>query len=222
MAEPGSSEIEVPAGDRSRSRVAPVGRSSNLESPGPARVRLLRDVMRDVINVTEIDPALRGRGPTLSWLSEIEIKLLAVIRPWLGLPAVRWIALLGLCAAYLQGGFNKATDFSGAIAEMTHFGLQPAPFFAVATVALEIGASILVLIGFYRWLGALALAGFTLMATFIANRYWEMAPPERFMVANSFYEHLGLIGGFLLVAWHDINSRENILGSATSNRGALL
>jgi uncharacterized membrane protein YphA (DoxX/SURF4 family) len=29
-----------------------------------------------------------------------------------------------------------------------------------------------------------------------------MAMPERFMAANSFFEHLGLVGGFLLVAWH--------------------
>jgi hypothetical protein len=36
-------------------------------------------------------------------------------------PLVRWIALLGLCAAYLQGAFDKATDFNGAIAEMNHF-----------------------------------------------------------------------------------------------------
>ena len=31
--------------------------------------------------------------------------------------------------------------------------------------------------------------------------------PERFAVENSFYEHLGLAGGFLLVAWHDLRAR---------------
>jgi uncharacterized membrane protein YphA (DoxX/SURF4 family) len=121
-------------------------------------------------------------------------------------PAVRWIALLGLCAAYLQGGLDKATDFPSAIAEMNHFGLAPAAPFAIAVIVLELGASALILIGFYRWLGALALAGFTLMATFIANRFWGLAPPERFIAANSFFEHLGLVGGFLLVAWHDLKN----------------
>jgi hypothetical protein len=29
------------------------------------------------------------------------------------------------------------------------------------------------------------------------------------MAANSFFEHWGLIGGFLLVAWHDLHRREN-------------
>ncbi|WP_309900951.1 DoxX family protein [Variovorax soli] len=121
--------------------------------------------------------------------------------------ALRWFALLLLCAAYLQGGFNKATDFASAIAEMNHFGLSPAAPMAVAVIVLELGAAALILTGFYRWLGALALAGFTLLATFVALRFWEMTQPERFMAANSFFEHLGLVGGFLLVAWHDLQGR---------------
>lgn len=102
---------------------------------------------------------------------------------------------------------NKAIDFPAAIAEMNHFGLSPAAPLAIAVIVLELGASVLILTGFYRWLGALALAGFTLFATFVALRFWEMAPPERFMAANSFFEHLGLVGGFVLVAWHDLQQR---------------
>lgn len=123
-------------------------------------------------------------------------------------PAVRWVALLGLCAAYIQGGLTKAFDFQGALAEMTHFGLSPAAFFAVLVIVLEILASLMILSGRLRWLGALVLAAFTLGATFMANRFWEMVPPERFGATNSFFEHLGLIGGFLLVAWHDLQPRE--------------
>ena len=140
----------------------------------------------------------------MDWLKDLETKLAALIRPVFATPWVRWIALLGLCAAYLQGGLVKATDFPGALAEMQHFGLAPAAFFAVAVIVLELGASLMILTGFYRWLGALGLAGFTLMATFIANRFWEIPQPDRFMVENAFFEHLGLVGGFLLVAWHDL------------------
>jgi uncharacterized membrane protein YphA (DoxX/SURF4 family) len=49
------------------------------------------------------------------------------------------------------------------------------------------------------------LAGFTLLATFLANRFWELAPASRAMAENQFFEHLGLVGGFLLVAWHDLS-----------------
>src|SRR6218665_984615 len=45
---------------------------------------------------------------------------------WVISPRLRWLALLALCAAYIQGGLVKAFDLPGAIAEMAHFGLQPA------------------------------------------------------------------------------------------------
>ena len=133
---------------------------------------------------------------------------MATLRKLFTTRAVHWLALLFLCAAYLQGGFNKATDFPSAIAEMNHFGISPAGPVAAMVIVFEFGAALMILTGFYRWLGALGLAGFTLMATFVANRFWEMAMPERFMVANSFFEHWGLVGGFLLVAWHDLKGRD--------------
>jgi uncharacterized membrane protein YphA (DoxX/SURF4 family) len=122
-------------------------------------------------------------------------------------PSVRWVALLGLCAAYLQGGVVKLTNINGAVAEMSHFGLSPAMPFAIAVIAFELIASVAILTGYGRWLGALALGAFTVAATFMANRYWELGSPERFAAENSFYEHLGLAGGFLLVAWHDLRDR---------------
>ncbi len=125
-----------------------------------------------------------------------------------GSNVLRWIAYLGLCAAYLQGGLVKLFDFPSAIGEMNHFGLSPAPAFAVGVIALELGASVMILAGRLRWLGALALGGFTLLATGIALRFWELPPGhERFMAANSFFEHLGLVGGFLLIAWQDLREK---------------
>jgi uncharacterized membrane protein YphA (DoxX/SURF4 family) len=120
----------------------------------------------------------------------------------------RWplfLGLLALCAAYIQGGLNKLLDFSGAVGEAEHFGLPMPMLIAASTIALELGASFFILAGRLRWLGALALGAFTLAATFIANRFWELPPGhERFMTANGFFEHLGLVGAFLLVAWWDL------------------
>src|ERR1700724_2270676 len=88
----------------------------------------------------------------------------------LATPTVRWVALLGLCAAYLQGGFDKLADINEAVAEMNHFGLSPALPLAIMTLTLELVASVAILTGYWRWLGALALAVFTFAATFMANR----------------------------------------------------
>jgi uncharacterized membrane protein YphA (DoxX/SURF4 family) len=134
-------------------------------------------------------------------------RLARAIRPLVATRPVYAIALLGLCAAYIQGGLDKLLDFNAAIAEAQHFGLPFATAAACATIVTELAGSALILTGVYRWLGALWLAGFTLVATFVANRFWEMPLPQRFMVENSFFEHLGLVGGFLLVAWLDLRGR---------------
>jgi uncharacterized membrane protein YphA (DoxX/SURF4 family) len=117
--------------------------------------------------------------------------------------AVRWFGLLLLVSAYLQGAFDKAFDFPGAIGEMRHFGIEPAVPAALATIVLELGASLMVLTGRLRWLGALFLALFTLAASLVANRFWSAAPGDRFALENAFFEHLGLVGGFLFVACAD-------------------
>lgn len=132
----------------------------------------------------------------------------------LATPWVRWLALLGLCAAYLQGGLQKLWGYDAAVAETAHFGMTPAGPITVAVIVLELGASLAILSGKGRWLGALLLAVFTLAATFIANRFWSVPEAERFGVTNAFFEHLGLVGGFLLVAWYDL--RERAMLAATS------
>ncbi|MBX5001604.1 DoxX family protein [Rhizobium lentis] len=120
-------------------------------------------------------------------------------------PVTRTMSLVALCAAYIQGPISKIYDFNGALAEMDHFGLHPAVFFAVAVIVFELTASAMVISGFLRWAGALALSGFTLVATFIALRFWEMAPGmDRMMAINAFFEHLGLAGAFVFVAAFDL------------------
>jgi uncharacterized membrane protein YphA (DoxX/SURF4 family) len=135
-------------------------------------------------------------------------RLARALAPFIATPPVHFIALLGLCAAYIQGGLDKLLDFNAAIAEVQHFGLPFATATAGATIVTELAGSALILTGVYRWLGALWLAGFTLIATFVAFRFWELPFPQRFMAENSFFEHLGLVGGFLFVAWLDLRGRD--------------
>ncbi len=140
-------------------------------------------------------------------MHHLETTLARLARPIFGRSWLRMVAYLGICSAYLQGGLNKLVDFPSAIGEMDHFGLSPAPLFAVVVIGLELTASAMILTGLLRWLGSLALAAFTLLATLLALRFWEMpVGMDRFMAANSFFEHLGLVGAFLLVAWLDLTA----------------
>jgi uncharacterized membrane protein YphA (DoxX/SURF4 family) len=73
----------------------------------------------------------------------------------------------------------------------------------------------------FRWLGALWLAAFTLVATFVAKRFWQSPMLARFAVENSFSEDIGLVGGLILVAWHDVKSKDNFsLGPNSADSAA--
>ncbi|UXR93419.1 DoxX family protein [Agrobacterium tumefaciens] len=141
----------------------------------------------------------------MTYQSPISNSALSGLARIVGSPITRTVSLLALCAAYIQGPLTKIFDFNGALAEMNHFGLHPAALFAVVVIVFELTASAMVVSGFLRWAGALALAGFTLLATFIALRFWEMAPGmDRMMATNAFFEHIGLAGAFIFVAAADL------------------
>lgn len=117
-------------------------------------------------------------------------------------PALLWLVKAGLCVAFVYSGVAKLLDFAGAIAEQRHFGLEPAALLAASTIATQLGGSGLVLFGRGRAaaIGALALAGFTALATLIAHAFWRESGMDRFRDLNAFLEHIGLITGFVLVA----------------------
>ncbi|WP_404334471.1 DoxX family protein [Sphingomonas sp. MMS12-HWE2-04] len=115
--------------------------------------------------------------------------------------ATWFLARLALVGAYLLGGIVKAADWPAAVAEQAHFGMNPPALWAALTVAVELVGPLLILTGRLVWLGAGMLGVFTLLAAIVANAFWTMpAGHERFMATNAFFEHVGLIGGFVLAA----------------------
>ena len=124
-------------------------------------------------------------------------RFFAVLLEW---PGTAFLARLALTSPYLLGGIMKLTDWQGAVAEQAHFGMQPAALFAAATIAVELVGPVLILADRLAWLGAGMLGVFTLLAAMVANAFWGMDGQDRFMATNAFFEHLGLIGGFVLVA----------------------
>ena len=119
--------------------------------------------------------------------------------------ASRSLALLaraGLTCAFWWGGLAKLLDFVGARAEAAHFfGDGIALPVAVATIAVELGASALLIGGRLQWLAAGALAVFTAAATFVAHDFWNAADAQaHFREFNAFLEHIGLVGGLALAA----------------------
>ncbi|HEY8879502.1 MAG TPA: DoxX family membrane protein [Roseateles sp.] len=120
---------------------------------------------------------------------------------------LRLITLLALLLPYLISGVLKLLDFDGARAEVGGLTGIATPTLvaalAAAVIVTQLGGSLLLLAG-GRWapLGGLALAGFTLVATFLAHTWWQLPPgPDRTHAFNGFWEHIALVGalGFAAV-----------------------
>jgi uncharacterized membrane protein YphA (DoxX/SURF4 family) len=124
-------------------------------------------------------------------------RLVELLLDW---PVTWLLARALLVGAYLEGGLVKLLDFPSAVAEQAHFGIQPALLWAVVTIAVELIGSLLILSNRLVWLGAGMLGVFTALAALTANAFWTMQGANRFAATNAFFEHLGLVGGFILVA----------------------
>ena len=118
----------------------------------------------------------------------------------LGWPATWFVARLALVSAYLIGGVTKLGDWPSAIAEQVRFGVHPPEMTAALTIFIEIVGSALLLSGRLVWLGAGAMGIFTLLTAFIASPFWAMQGQARFIAINDFFEHLGLVAAFVMVA----------------------
>lgn len=115
----------------------------------------------------------------------------------------RWtwfLARVALVGAYLFGGLTKLLNFPAAVAEQEHFGLTPGWLWAGFAIAVEILGPILVISGRYVWFGAGALGVLTAIATYVANDFWNLEGTARLVAANTFFEHVGLIAGLVMVA----------------------
>jgi uncharacterized membrane protein YphA (DoxX/SURF4 family) len=131
----------------------------------------------------------RREGPDPAWVD--------AILDW------RWTwlaARVGLTGAYILGGLAKLSDFSAAVAEQEHLGLHPGWLWAALAIAVETTGPVLIISGRLVWLGAGALGVLTAVAALAANHFWTMSGPARFAATNGFFEHIGLIAGFVMAA----------------------
>jgi len=130
----------------------------------------------------------------------------------------RWtwlLARIGLVGAYLVSGFTKLLDFPTAVRELEPLGFHPGWLWVTIVIIAQIGGSLLLIFGRFVWLAAGTLGVLTFVATFAANHFWTMAGQARVPATNAFFEHFGLIAGFVmaaLLADHDERKKRSLAG----------
>jgi putative oxidoreductase len=107
-----------------------------------------------------------------------------------------------LVALFLPAGIGKLTGFAGTVGYISSVGL-PLPSVAAALAAVvEIGGGLALLLGFGTRLAALALAAFTLVASFFFHAYWAVPADQAFVQQLMFFKNVAVTGGLLVLAAH--------------------
>ncbi|MDP9589621.1 UNVERIFIED_ORG: transmembrane protein [Shinella zoogloeoides] len=125
----------------------------------------------------------------------------ALVESITGSRAFGLLARLVLTSMFWLSGIAKLADFSGGVAEMAHFGLEPPALFNVATALVQLVGSALIIANRWTWLGAGMLAVFTALTIPIAHNFWTMEEPMRTVEFYVVMEHITVIGALMVVAW---------------------
>ncbi len=97
-------------------------------------------------------------------------------------------------------GLAKLLDFSGGMAEMSQFGLEPAWFYNSLTIVVQLTGSALIISKRGTWLGAGALGVFTLLTIPIVHAFWRLEGERAITAFHTAGEHMGMIGALVLVS----------------------
>ncbi|MET0245660.1 MAG: DoxX family protein [Sphingomonas sp.] len=125
----------------------------------------------------------------------------AIIQHFLQRPIVALAARITLTFPFWGSGLAKLSDFDAAMREMSHFGLEPAAWFAVATIIVQLTGSLLIVINRLAWLGAGALGVFTGLTILLVHHFWSIPEePFRTIAFHTATEHVGMIGGLVLAS----------------------
>src|SRR5258708_37819911 len=116
------------------------------------------------------------------------------------------LARFCLSFVFVWSGVSKALHPAAGKAEVAALGLPDAGLFLWLTVACQIAGGLMVLLGFWARLGALALLGFTVIATLMAHGTRGLTGDKRQQQETTAFEPLAIVGGFLFLIIHDPGS----------------
>ena len=107
--------------------------------------------------------------------------------------------LIGLI--FLVAGVRKVMGFAATVAYLSKLGFPAPEVMAVIALIIEIGGSLLLIVGWRTRWAAWLLVLFVVVAAFAAHRFWEITDAgQYFNQMNHFLKNVAIVGGLLYVA----------------------
>jgi putative oxidoreductase len=114
-----------------------------------------------------------------------------------GLPLL--VARVLLALIFVTAGFSKLTGLQGTAGYIGSVGLPAPMLLAVAAGVVELVAGVLIVVGWQARWAALALAGFTAVASVLFHNYWAMPAEQQMMQQLMFMKNVSIVGGLLVL-----------------------
>ena len=117
----------------------------------------------------------------------------------------KFIPLLGrvlLALIFIFSGAHKITHFSATGTSMAAHGLPLPEVLLVATICIELGGGLMLLLGWHARWAALAIFLFLIPTTLIFHAFWSVDPSNAQLLSsqsNQFMKNLAIMGGMLYV-----------------------
>jgi putative oxidoreductase len=105
-----------------------------------------------------------------------------------------------LALLFIPAGLSKIGGFDGTVGYIASVGLPLPELAAVAAIVVEVVGGIALLAGYGTRLAALALALFTLVASFFFHAYWAVPVDQQMMQELMFFKNIAVVGGLLTLA----------------------
>jgi putative oxidoreductase len=110
------------------------------------------------------------------------------------------IARALLASLFLIFGVRSVQAFEVSAAYFAKLGFPVPGAVTAASIAIQLGAGLLLVLGWKTRLAAWLLVVYVLIATVTAHRYWEIDPAHQLVQLGNFYKNLAIIGGLVLLA----------------------
>src|SRR5690606_33080333 len=110
------------------------------------------------------------------------------------------VSRLLLAALFLPAGIGKLTGFAGTVGYITSVGLPMPTVAAAVAAAVEVLGGLALIFGVGTRFAALALAFFTLVASFFFHAYWSVPAEQQMMQQLLFFKNVAVVGGLLALA----------------------
>ena len=105
-----------------------------------------------------------------------------------------------LALMFVLSGYDKLVHTEGNTAFMASGGLPAWPALTMLVGLVELVGGLAVATGFLARWGALALAAFTLVASFIYHHFWSASADQQMVQQLLFMKNMAVVGGMLVLA----------------------